>query len=330
MSFPYIYIPGSSLTIIINNAPHIIDKSHGQFERCVDALKSGDWELLKTVTSMANAIVQYSKGMISIIDDQVYFDGQVIDNTLASRIVEMFKQNFDIDPMVNFLDNLVHNPSQDSINELYGFLEYGKLPLTSDGCFLAYKKVRSDYKDIYSGSIDNYIGAHISMDRTKVNPDRDQTCSYGLHVCSYDYLPHYNSDSNDRVVIVKVNPRDVVSVPSDYSNTKARVCRYSVVGEHLEYRVRKAFNGAVETKYDTPVQPETDVVDQDVCNFSQQDRAQWEAGYKVGYGNGRHYADGGKVRTPSKLYAAGYKLGVKHGRNHKRKWTFEDYVASIN
>ena len=30
---------------------------------------------------------------------------------------------------------------------------------------------------------------------------------------------------------MKVNPADVVSIPTDYNNTKARVCQYEVIGE---------------------------------------------------------------------------------------------------
>jgi hypothetical protein len=32
-------------------------------------------------------------------------------------------------------------------------------------------------------------------------------------------------------MIVKINPADVVSIPSDYDNTKGRTWRYEVVGE---------------------------------------------------------------------------------------------------
>ena len=55
-----------------------------------------------------------------------------------------------------------------------------------------------------------------------------QTCSYGLHFCSEGYLRHFGGD---RVVILKINPRDVVSIPTDYNNTKGRCCRYEVIGE---------------------------------------------------------------------------------------------------
>ena len=37
--------------------------------------------------------------------------------------------------------------------------------------------------------------------------------------------------SGDRMVAVKINPADVVSVPSDYGNQKLRTCRYEVMFE---------------------------------------------------------------------------------------------------
>jgi hypothetical protein len=49
-----------------------------------------------------------------------------------------------------------------------------------------------------------------------------------LHVCSQSYLGHFGGD---RVIVCKINPKDVVSVPADYNNAKMRVCRYEVVSE---------------------------------------------------------------------------------------------------
>jgi hypothetical protein len=37
--------------------------------------------------------------------------------------------------------------------------------------------------------------------------------------------------SGNRVVIVEIDPRDVVSIPSDYNNAKGRCWKYKVVGE---------------------------------------------------------------------------------------------------
>jgi hypothetical protein len=55
------------------------------------------------------------------------------------------------------------------VTELYGFLEKGNLPITNDGHFLAYKKVRKDYKDCHSGTMDNSIGQVVEMERNQVD-----------------------------------------------------------------------------------------------------------------------------------------------------------------
>jgi len=69
------------------------------------------------------------------------------------------------------------------------------------------------------------------MPRNLVDSDDRNTCSTGLHACSYEYLNYYIHDENDRIVLVEINPRDVVSIPIDYNNTKLRCCRYKVVME---------------------------------------------------------------------------------------------------
>ena len=122
----------------------------------------------------------------------------------------------------------MRNPSKRAVDELYGFLEKNSLPITPDGCFLAYKRVRGDYKDCYTGTMDNSVGCVVEMERNMVDDNRDNTCSAGLHFCSHDYL---RSFSGERTVIVKINPADVVSIPSDYDNAKGRTCRYEVIGE---------------------------------------------------------------------------------------------------
>jgi hypothetical protein len=122
----------------------------------------------------------------------------------------------------------MENPSFRAVSELYDFLEASQLPITEDGCFLAYKRIRSDYTDVHSGSFDNSIGQVVSMPRNEVDEDKDRTCSAGLHFCSRAYLPHF---CGDRIVVLKINPADVVAIPSDYNNAKGRACRYEVIQE---------------------------------------------------------------------------------------------------
>ena len=159
-------------------------------------------------------------------------------------MIAMLEEGFDIEPMVNFMENLMRNPSKRSVDELYGFLEKNNLPITPDGCFLAYKKVRNDFKDIHSGTMDNSPGTVVEMERNKVDDDKDRTCSTGLHFCGMSYLNHFGG-SDSRTVIVKIDPSDVVSIPSDYNGAKGRACRYTVIGE-LGVNPEQAFDKPVQ------------------------------------------------------------------------------------
>lgn len=146
--------------------------------------------------------------------------------------------------MIAFFENLILNPSESAVKELFLFLEANELPLTDDGCFLAYKRVRDDYKDCYSGTFDNSIGSTVSMKREDVNPNRHDTCSTGLHFCSKDYLKSFYGA---HIMVLKINPKDVVSIPSDYNNAKGRCCRYEVIGE-LESEQRTNLNKYAEAQ----------------------------------------------------------------------------------
>lgn len=225
--FPFI-IQGSNIVVVVDNKPHTISKAHISFEKVKEAIKASDWELVRELVEPAKAILHFSKGSVEIRDGVFYWKGKEFHNALATRIIEMFKEGFNITPMVNFMERLSKNPSNRAVNELYGFLEKCNLPITEDGYFLAYKRIRRDWKDCHSGSIDNSIGQVVEMERNAVNDNSDQTCSHGLHFCSISYLGHFGGD---RTVILKIDPADVVSIPRDYNDAKGRCCRYQVIGE---------------------------------------------------------------------------------------------------
>jgi hypothetical protein len=141
------------------------------------------------------------------------------------------------------MHNLHKNPSKRAVEELYGFLEKGALPITPDGYFLAYKKVRANYMDCHTGTISNHVGAVVEMERNEVDDDKDRTCSAGLHFCSQEYLKSFGGE---RTMILKIDPKDVVSIPSDYNDSKGRTCRYEVIGE-LDAPAEQAFTRSVQT-----------------------------------------------------------------------------------
>ena len=164
-------------------------------------------------------------------------------NALTTRMIAMLQEEFPIEPLVLFMENLMNNPSKRAVTELYGFLEKNNLPITPDGHFLAYKKVREDYLDVHSGTMNNSVGSIVEMERNMVDDDKNNTCSTGLHFCSQSYL---NSFGGNRTMILKINPRDVVSIPSDYNDSKGRACRYEVIGE-LGVNPDEAFTESVQS-----------------------------------------------------------------------------------
>lgn len=253
MAYPYI-VQGNNITVVIDNKIHTFSKTHVCFERLKEAIKTDDWDGVKDLIEPKKAVLNYGKGHIEIQGENLFWKGEAMHNALATKIVEMLRDGFPIEPMVLFMENLMQNPSRRAVTELYGFLEKGELPITPDGHFLAYKRVRDTYFDVHSNSVlnkpanlmsDNEVDALplvagqvavdiedgvtvVTMERNAVDDDKDRTCSSGLHFCSKDYLGHFGGE---RIMILKINPRDVVSIPSDYNDSKGRACRYEVIGE---------------------------------------------------------------------------------------------------
>jgi hypothetical protein len=229
MSFPFL-IQGNNIVVVIDNKPHTINKTHITYQKVLDAIKAGDWETVRDVIEPKKVVIEYGKGNVEVQGDKLFWKGKEFHNALSNRMIGMLQEGLPVEPLVLFMENLMKNPSKRSVTELYGFLEKNNLPITSDGHFLAYKKVRKDFKDIHSGTMDNSVGKVVEMERNEVDDDQNRTCSTGLHFCSQNYLNHFGG-SDSRTVIVKINPADVVSIPTDYDNSKGRACKYEVIGE---------------------------------------------------------------------------------------------------
>jgi len=225
--FPYL-IQGNNIVIVIANQTHTINKSHIAYDRVKEAIRTEDWDTVKKIINPEKVVLEYGAGRVAVQGEKLFWDGKEMHNALTVRMLQMLRDEFPIAPLVQFMENLMENPSYRAVNELYGFLENNTLPITPDGHFLAYKRVRDDYLDVHSGTFDNSVGKVVEMTRNEVNDDKNQTCSAGLHFCSQDYLNHFGGS---RIMILKINPRDVVSIPTDYNNSKGRCCRYEVIGE---------------------------------------------------------------------------------------------------
>lgn len=246
-SVPFL-IQGNNIILVIDGKSYTINKdTHISYNKILQALKEQDWDVLPDLVETRKALVKFSKEYVTIKDDDVLWKGLPFHNALSTRMIQMFNEGFSIDPMIKFMENLMDNPSKRSVEQLYGFMEKNSLPITEDGHFLAYKKVSKDYKDIHSGTFDNSVGKVVEMVRNSVDDNPDSYCSSGLHFCSESYLSNFGS-SDDPVMILKINPADVVSIPTDYDGAKGRCCKYEVVAQ-VKGSPTEAFKTSVDTEY---------------------------------------------------------------------------------
>jgi hypothetical protein len=220
----YIISDSGVVNAFVGGEAYTFDKNHHNYNALIRHLKSGNVEHFEAAYDVASSVEHFCDGYVHVKNGTLNWNGIPMPELFTDRILDMKKEGFDFDSMLNFMCNLNDNPSDKSILELFDFMQNKNLPITQDGHFLAYKAVRPDFKDIYSGSIDNSVGEVVEVDRSKVDSNRNKHCSAGLHVGAIDY-----GDGGNQIVICKVNPADVVSVPSDAKFQKLRACRYEVV-----------------------------------------------------------------------------------------------------
>ena len=242
----------NSVTVILKGNSYNISEAHPKYAKVMEALQTEgmtESKLLKII-STKNAINIYGKGHFKIVDNHLEDSkGNILHGSLVERILKLHAEGQPVKFLCRFLENLYKNPARHAIDELYLFLERNDLPITDDGCFVAYKGVDDDYLDLYSHKYKNTVGAVLEMPRQDVDDNRENTCSVGFHVGRFEYANDY-AGARGHLMICKVNPADVVSVPPDYDCSKLRTCRYEVIGEVTDEEDRDVLNAM--TVYQQP------------------------------------------------------------------------------
>ena len=228
-------------SVIINHSHKTTTISRGdvRYPKIIDAIRAGT---LEEIPSLLDTDTVLSKFGLTLVNGILNLNGEALPETLSDRVLRLIEENLPIDILVKFWTNLKSNPSFNSRKMLYKFLEHNGHPLTEDGCFIAYRGVNEDFKDVHTNTFDNSPNSVCKIDRTQVDDNPNNTCSHGLHVASFDYA----KDFGQRLVEVKVNPKDVVCVPVDYNGTKMRVCEFQVLAECDAIRTEAVYNNDVD------------------------------------------------------------------------------------
>lgn len=242
------YIPHTinenTVTMVVDGRPKIVGKSHPNFAQIKSALEKENFS--KAVSLLDNIVKTAEKiggGDLTVVGEDVLFQGRHVPSYQARKLLALIRQGRkNITPLKNFIIRLMQNPSYRSQQEFARFADYKELPFDEDGFVYAYKGVQEDYwsatgntqtrvlvgKVNERGQIYNAPGERIKIDRACVDDNCNNTCSEGVHAGSFKYSKNWSS----KVVLVKIDPKDVVSVPVDCDGQKVRVSEYEVVSDY--------------------------------------------------------------------------------------------------
>jgi hypothetical protein len=229
-------ITESGAVIFANDQQYTVTSDHPNYEAVLDALRAKDYSSISSLLDLRLAVREFVSPDpdFTLENDRITFDRRPFSEAVTAKVLAMIGAGNDASPLIRFLRNVRHNPSNVAQDELLLFCEANNFMITDDGYILAYKSVRGDYTDIHSGTIRNMVGDAPTMARNAVDDRRENTCSSGFHFASYNYASTWAGECDGvhrKLMVMKVHPKNVVSIPHDYENQKGRCWTYEVVGE---------------------------------------------------------------------------------------------------
>lgn len=290
-----------NITVLLDGELAVASQDHPNFDAIVQAVvldETDDTEAVARLFDVGRAVADEFRKVtqrVSVENGRVLLDGDEVDNALSEAIVRFLDEGVeDWHPLVNFLEKVGNNPQEHSREQAYTWLSRHKFTVTPEGNFLAYKGVRGDFGSVHSGpgivddvKVDHVFskpGSTVEIARQSVEFNPGVGCAYGLHVGTFGYARDFGR--NGKLVLVEVDPRDVVSVPTDCDAQKVRVCRYTVLRE-----VTEEIKGAVSEAPRKVVEEDAPEYDHFYADSTVIDYVEWdEDELVVGLENGNVYS----------------------------------------
>lgn len=222
-------ITSESITVIVNGDPIVVQKGAANFEALRLAVQGKQWDEILGLLTVSKTVEGWAVGNFKVTDGQVFYKNEGLPTELNARIVKMVTAGNDPASLLKFWVQLQLNPSYRSVRQLYPFMAHEGIALDEDGNILAYKAINQNWTDVFSGKISNKPGAVVEMPRNKISDDPKEACHEGLHVGALNYAKDFGG-SERRIIICRIDPKDVVCIPYDASCMKMRVCKYEVIG----------------------------------------------------------------------------------------------------
>lgn len=223
------------VNIVINGEVVNADYTHPSFKEIIAACLAEDFEKAVTLANTGKTIEKWSLGAFEFKNGKLYYCGEALHGSLIEKIIKSIQEgDQNVNKYVFFLEDALRN-DKNSYNEMWDFIKHNDIKIHDNGAIIGYKKVTvgddGRLYDSYTHTVPNDPGTLVQMPRHLVNNNKSETCSYGLHVGSIDYVRNF---SGNQIVKVLVAPANVVSVPTDYNGQKMRCSEYFVL-ETLDY-----------------------------------------------------------------------------------------------
>lgn len=223
---------GETITLAHGGKSHVVRKGAPNFKGLFEALDGQKWDEVPEWLTAKKAVEAWSKGAFSVEGDIVSYKGRPLPVLANAKVLEIVRANADLKPFEAFWQRLDQNIDYAGKDAVWKFLQHMHIPISRDGYIVAYKSVTKAFKDHYTGNFDNSPGKEHEMPRQEVTYDENIDCGRGFHAGSLHYAQ--TTWSGAKIVIVRIDPADVVSVPHDSDQQKVRVCRYKVIGHFTE------------------------------------------------------------------------------------------------
>ena len=336
----------NSLTIFWEGKPYTLRNDHPNFNLAKKAIFDARYDDLGDLLDITKSIENFVEGDIEVKDEVVYYKGHRLHGVVVDKLIEMLRSGMkDSAPLTNFITRLQANPSANSVNELYSFLSYKSLATTPEGRVLGYKGVQGDFWSS-TGNADtivvqgetnerhqilNKVGSTIEVARRCVDDNKDNHCSFGLHVGSYDYADSWAGESG-RLLLVEFDPQDAVSVPTDCDFQKLRVSKYKVISDITDTRkeLETPVYEANKPIYGSDDDVDYDDLDGDVDNFLDSDDDLDEFGEpKVTLPDNYHDDDFGMDNTESEDNEM-LRLAIRNYVENKHEQGIDPTINHVN
>lgn len=230
-------INSRGINFVFDNEQYSIDNTREDFYDIKEFVEANNTEELRKVLknkAFLEKEIQDISGdeVIKIIDNKILCNNIIFTGNQVLKYLEFMKSGKieDMNILKRFLYNLSLNPEVRAQEELFNFVTVNNLRITNHGTVILYKWVRNNYRDQHTDKFDNKPGSKVWMDRKLVDNNKNNTCSRGLHLCSFGY-----SKFSDKLLLVELHPRDCVSIPTDYNHSKMRCSEYKVLIDITEY-----------------------------------------------------------------------------------------------